>query len=103
MTRADHKALVRKTHRYNLKVATHVDDLNSMHVAVDSGSDMLQHVPRDGVLSQELVEKMLAGGQSNTPTLTAARFFARSAGVPWSSYPKHRNLDSEASSNPDWY
>lgn len=69
MNQAEHNAIVKASHELGYSTATHASTLTAYEMAIDSGSDWIQHTPADGLLNDSYVAKMVANGQHSTPTM----------------------------------
>jgi imidazolonepropionase-like amidohydrolase len=63
--------------RYNKQSTTHASAIMSYDQAVVSNTVGIQHVPDDGILSDETIQKILEQGQSVTPTVNVFEFAYR--------------------------
>ena len=64
-------------HKYNKQSVTHASAIMSYEQAVASNTDGIQHVPDDGILSNETSQKILDQGQFVTPTVNVFEFAYR--------------------------
>ncbi|KAI8632052.1 hypothetical protein F5Y19DRAFT_492961 [Xylariaceae sp. FL1651] len=72
LTQAQQDAIASTAHALGKQTMTHASDLASYEQAVASGSDGIQHIPDDGLLSDATVAAMkeaAAPGQFATPTM----------------------------------
>lgn len=70
--------LVSCAHENNLKVAVHAISIEGVQLAVDSGVDLLIHIPIGETLPQELAEQIAAQGIAVMPTMAMMKAFADS-------------------------
>ena len=47
MTQAEHNALVTEPHKFGMQVMAHVTGFNAYQMAIQSKSDIIQHLPAD--------------------------------------------------------
>lgn len=69
MNQSEHNALVAEAKRYNMLVATHTTDFYGYQMAIASGTDWIQHMPADKLLTQENIKSMIEQGMASVPTL----------------------------------
>lgn len=62
------KALVDEAHRLGRRVAVHQSQLAGFRRALELGIDDLEHVPADGLLTEEDIKAFMAGSHFITPT-----------------------------------
>lgn len=70
LDRATVTALVEAARRRGLLTVAHVSALWSARLALDSGVDVLTHLPLEATLDEEFVGRLAAGGRAVLPTLT---------------------------------
>ena len=70
--------IVKAAHEKGLKVAVHATEVATMRQAVDTGADVLLHVPMKEPLPEELAETIGAKGIAVVPTLVMMGTFANS-------------------------
>lgn len=70
--------IVKAAHEKGLKVAVHATELATVRQAVDTGADILLHVPMKEPLPEELAETIGKKGISVVPTLVMMETFAGS-------------------------
>ena len=70
MTQAEHNALVAESHKFGMQVMTHVTGFNAYQMAIQSKSDIIQHLPADFPVNETMARTMLAQKQVSCPTLT---------------------------------
>lgn len=63
------RAAIRTAHGVGLRTTVHVDNDRHARLAIDAGTDGIEHVPPD--LSDDTITAMLSKGVTMTPTLTA--------------------------------
>lgn len=64
-------------HKYNKQSMTHASAILSYHQAVTSNTDGIQHVPDDGILDDNTIQKIVEQGQFVTPTINVFEFAYR--------------------------
>ncbi len=60
---------------------THAADVHSWGQAVQSGTDGVQHIPTDGLISADMLSQALQGIKFSTPTMNIARYAFSSADI----------------------
>lgn len=70
--------IVETAHENDLKVAVHAISIAGVQLAVDSGADMLIHVPIGETFPRELAEQIAAQGIEVMPTMVMMKAFADS-------------------------
>ena len=73
LSQAELSALAEEAHRYDLTVATHASQLEAYNMALFAGTDTIQHLPSDGILSHAMIRKMVRHGSTSVPTLTIVK------------------------------
>ena len=73
------RGIVRAAHERGLKVAVHATEVATVRQAVETGADILLHVPMREALPAELAAQIAAKGIAVAPTLVMMEAFARSA------------------------
>jgi len=79
MTQAEHNAIVYQAHQFGQRSTTHAADYNSYAQAIASGTDSIQHSPKDKVITQDMITAILTQKIYVTPTLTVIRALTNSA------------------------
>ena len=64
-----HEAIVDEAHANNLKVTTHVTELEPTRILVELGVDSLQHLPLDAPMDESLIASIKSNGTVVVPTL----------------------------------
>jgi imidazolonepropionase-like amidohydrolase len=62
-------ALVQATHGFGMQAMTHAADIKAYEQAIVSMTDVIQHIPADGLLSDMALEAMQRNNQWATPTI----------------------------------
>lgn len=70
--------IVNSAHEHDLKVAVHAISIAGVQLAVDSGADMLIHIPIGEAFPQALAEQIADQGIEVMPTLVMMKAFADS-------------------------
>lgn len=76
MPKAALKGICKCAHEHNLKVAVHATSVKSVKMAVDSGADILLHVPMKEELPEGLAKEIAERGIAVAPTLVMMETFA---------------------------
>lgn len=78
----EHIALVNSSHALGLKTATHAANLAAYQMVIESHTDLIQHVPDDGLLNSTSIHAIVANKQHVTPTLQAFLYASQAFGLP---------------------
>jgi imidazolonepropionase-like amidohydrolase len=73
----DIKAVVAAAHQRGLLTIAHATSIAATALAIDNGADFSTHVPNDGVIADETVQRMLAENRAAIPTLTIMRAMSK--------------------------
>lgn len=65
-------------HHFQRQSMTHASSIMAYQQSVESNTDGLQHVPDDGIIDEETIQRIKAQGQFVTPTLNVFEFAYRS-------------------------
>ncbi|KAK4942297.1 hypothetical protein LTR10_017903 [Elasticomyces elasticus] len=74
MTKDEHNIIVKTAHQYGYWTMTHASTLDTYNMAIESGTDIIQHTPADEPLSDASIAKILAGGHYVTPTINIYQY-----------------------------
>lgn len=78
----EHIALVKSAHALGLKTATHATIIAAYQTAIESKTDLIQHIPDDALLNTTLIQAIVANKQHVTPTLQAFLYASKAFGLP---------------------
>ncbi len=79
-------AVVAQARAHGKLSVAHASSVIAYRMAVQSGADVVTHVPRDGVVEDETVAQMVANGQVSVPTLAMMEAVVRDLAPPGDSY-----------------
>ena len=73
MSQDEHVALVAEAHERGRRVMTHIPDYASLTMAIESRTDIIQHMPSDKLVDDAAIRDVLRHNQVSTPTLSIER------------------------------
>ncbi|MFB7031946.1 MULTISPECIES: amidohydrolase family protein [unclassified Streptomyces] len=82
LDRATIEAVVAAGKAYGKLTVAHASSVDAFHRAVSSGADVVTHAPRDGVLDEETIERMISQRQVAIPTLAMMEAVSTAFNVP---------------------
>lgn len=75
------KALVQAAHDQGISSATHASFYEPFQQAIDSKSDIIQHISADALVSDEWTRKIIKQGQAVVPTMAVFRYASENPAV----------------------
>lgn len=69
MSQEEHNVIVQTAHQYGYWTMTHASTLDAYEMAIESGTDIVQHTPADGLLSNGSIARLVAKHGYVTPTV----------------------------------
>ncbi|MCJ1454904.1 hypothetical protein MMC28_005257 [Mycoblastus sanguinarius] len=86
MTQQEHNVLVYTAHSSGMQVMTHTGSFDSYQQAIESQSDIIQHISPDRPVNTSMAQAMLNRKQAATPILTIILSFINNQHVPGWNY-----------------